>query len=143
MGRPSKLTDAITEQVAKIAKLGATEREIAEIIGVDAATIWRWKEASEPFRNALKLGKSEPDDRVERSLFWRAVGYSHDDVDIRVVNGEVVITPIVKHYPPDTVACIFWLKNRRKEEWRQNPDDGGGGADGAKVLDKLASRLPD
>ena len=24
--------------------------------------------------------------------------------------------------PPDTIACIFWLKNRRRQEWRDKFD---------------------
>ena len=45
----------------------------------------------------------------------RANGYEHDEVDIRVVSGEIVQTPIRKYYPPDTTAAIFWLKNRRPD----------------------------
>jgi hypothetical protein len=34
-------------------------------------------------------------------------------------------------YPPDTQACIFWLRNRRRQTWQakpadaDEPDDGG------------------
>jgi len=38
------------------------------------------------------------------------------------VNGEIVQTPIRKYYPPDTTAAIFWLKNRRKETWRDKTE---------------------
>jgi hypothetical protein len=24
-----------------------------------------------------------------------------------------------RHYPPDTQACIFWLRNRRSQNWRE------------------------
>ena len=30
-----------------------------------------------------------------------------------------VFLPYVEHFPPDTTACIFWLKNRRPEVWRE------------------------
>jgi hypothetical protein len=26
--------------------------------------------------------------------------------------------PYVEHVPPDVTACIFWLKNRDPEHWR-------------------------
>jgi len=32
--------------------------------------------------------------------------------------------PIVEHVPPDVTACIFWLKNRKRAEWRDKPDEG-------------------
>jgi hypothetical protein len=28
----------------------------------------------------------------------------------------------VEHLPPDTTACIFWLKNRRRQDWRDRVD---------------------
>jgi hypothetical protein len=30
--------------------------------------------------------------------------------------------PCVKHVAPDTTAQIFWLKNRRPEEWRDRQE---------------------
>jgi hypothetical protein len=43
-------------------------------------------------------------------------------MDIRVVQGEIVQTPIRKFYPPDTTAAIFWLKNRKPGEWRDKQE---------------------
>ncbi len=35
-----------------------------------------------------------------------------------------VYAPYVEHMPPDVTACIFWMKNRMPERWRdvQNVD---------------------
>ena len=38
--------------------------------------IWRWRAKHEEFCNAVKAGKEAFDDRVERSLAQRAIGYS-------------------------------------------------------------------
>ena len=118
-GRPSDFEDEFVEQARKLAVLGATDIEIADILGVSVRTVYRWKASVPAFCQALKVGKAEADDRVERSLFSRANGYEHDEMDIRVVNGEIVQTPIRKYYPPDTTAAIFWLKNRRPDLWRE------------------------
>lgn len=129
MARPSKFKDIFVSQAEKLCKLGATDIEVADFFEVDVRTIYRWKTENDAFCQALKAGKAESDDRVERSLFARATGYEHDEVDIRVVGGEIVQTPIRKYYPPDTTACIFWLKNRKTEEWRdkvEHAGDGGG-----------------
>lgn len=126
MGRPSGLTADKIKQAEKLARLGATDAEIADFFEVSRMTIMRWKEANPRFCDALKVGKEPADDRVERSLFARATGYECDDVDIRVVGGEVVQTVVRKHYPPDPVSCIFWLKNRRPDKWRQVVPEGGG-----------------
>lgn len=117
-GRPTKFKPEFIEQVAKLCKLGATDIEIADFFEVDVRTLYRWKTENDNFCQALKIAKDEADNRVERSLFARANGYEHNDVDIRVVEGQIVQTPIRKYYPPDTTAGIFWLKNRRSAEWR-------------------------
>jgi hypothetical protein len=127
-GRPSGLTPERVKQAEKLAKLGATDQEVADFFEISRMTVTRWKESSPAFCAALKAGKAPADDRVERSLYSRATGYEHDEVDIRVVGGEVVQTPIRKFYPPDTVACIFWLKNRRPDKWRAQPEEGAGDA---------------
>lgn len=118
-GRPTDYKPEYAKQAEKLCRLAATDIEIADFFNVDVRTIYRWKEAHEEFCQSLKTGKEIADERVERSLFARATGYEHDEVDIRVINGEVVQTPIRKYYPPDTTAGIFWLKNRRKDQWRE------------------------
>lgn len=128
MARPTKYQLSYPAQAEKLCKLGATDIEIADFFGVDKATINRWKAEYPEFCASVKSGKGMADERVERSLFARAIGYEHDDVDIRVIEGKVVQTAIRKHYPPDSTAGIFWLKNRRGELWRdkQNVEHSGG-----------------
>ena len=94
------------------------------------------------FSESLKQYKARADDLVEQSLFRRATGYECDEVDIRVVNGEVVQTPLRRIYPPDTTACIFWLKNRQPDQWRAQDKDETPG-DKSDTLKKLADNLPD
>jgi hypothetical protein len=85
------------------------------------------------FSEALKNGKGLADANVANRLYCRAMGYEHDDVDIRVVGGEIVQTHIRKYYPPDTGAAIFWLKNRQKAKWRDKIDHEHAGADGGPI----------
>lgn len=121
-GRETLFKPEYVEQAEKLSMLGATDVEIADFFGVDRSTLYRWKLAHEEFRDALKVGKEKADERVVSSLYHRALGYSHPDVDIRVIEGEIVQTELVKHYPPDTAAAIFWLKNRRKDDWRDKQE---------------------
>lgn len=122
MARPSKFKQEFITQAEKLCKLGATDIEVADFFEVDVRTLYRWKGENELFCQALKAGKAESDDRVERSLFARATGYEHNEVDIRVVDHAIVQTPVRKYYPPDTTAAIFWLKNRKPGEWRDKTD---------------------
>lgn len=118
VGRPTKYRPEYAHQAAVACKLGATDAQLADLFSVSVSTIALWKVKHVEFSDAIKVPKEIADDRVEQSLFRRATGYEHDEVDIRVVEGQIVQTPIRKVYPPDTAAGIFWLKNRRKEEWR-------------------------
>jgi hypothetical protein len=88
--------------VVYMARTGMIDVDMAEAFGVAESTIQKWKQDHPPFAKAITKGKEDPDAQVEASLFQRANGYTHED----------------KHYPPDVVACIFWLKNRRQDRWR-------------------------
>ena len=47
----------------------------------------------------------------------------HDEEKVYVSkDGEVTRVAVEKHYPPDVTACIFWLKNRMREEWRDKQE---------------------
>lgn len=107
----------------KLALLGATDAQMAEAFDVGERTFQSWKARHVELSAVLKAAKLVPDAEVAHSLYRRALGYSHPEDDIRTVsagNGmsEIVITPTVKHYPPDTTAAIFWLKNRQPKLWR-------------------------
>lgn len=117
-GRPTKFKPEYIVTARALAKLGATNMEMAEAFSVSLSTLNLWKVEHAEFSDAVKVGKDIADERVVDSLYQRAMGYSHEDTDIRVVDGVIAETPMIKHYPPDTTAAIFWLKNRRPDEWR-------------------------
>lgn len=121
-GRPSKFNDAIREKIIQLAKAGKTEQQIAEIIGVHVNTIGNWKGRHQDLLWALNESKQVADELVEASLFSRAVGYSHPEVKVFCDKGEITEHHVQKHYPPDVTAGIFWLKNRKPEEWRDKQD---------------------
>ena len=134
MSRPTKWKPEFANTARLAAKLGATDREIAEMLGVSERTLNNWKHEHPEFAGALLLGKDAADDRVEQSLYRRAVGYEHDAVKIAVnAQGEITQVQFTERYPPDTTAAIFWLKNRRKEEWRDVSRQEQTGADGAPL----------
>ena len=121
-GRKTLFKPEYVKQAAKLCLLGATDAQMADFFGVGVSTFSLWKVRYPELSEALKANKDEADKRVVSSLFHRAMGYEHDEVDIRVVGGEIVKTPIRKYYPPDTTACIFWLKNRQSADWRDKVD---------------------
>ncbi len=135
-GRPSSYKPEFAQQAAKLCALGATDAELADFFQVTTVTIWRWQSVHEEFLNALKRGKDAADERVERSLYARATGYTHDAVKIFMPAGakEPVYAKYQEHVPPDVTAQIFWLKNRRREEWRDKQEHEHTGKDGAPLV---------
>lgn len=117
-GRPSKFDPAFVEQAQKLALMGATDKQMADFWGVSEQTLNTWKHTHPEFLESLKAGKLIADGTVVQSLYRRANGYSHGAVKILQYEGAPVIVPYTEHYPPDTTAAIFWLKNRQPALWR-------------------------
>ena len=141
-GRPTKYSKEFDEQARKLAMLGLIDTEIADFFVINIATLYRWKNSHKSFCDALKAGKLIPDAEVAISLFERATGYEHPEDKIFQFEGQPVIVPTTKHYPPDATSMIFWLKNRQPGYWREKPEGGGGIEDIAQALNNLAHALP-
>jgi hypothetical protein len=120
-GRPLAVAEpwneSIPERAYALCLLGLRDADLATAFGVSIYTIDKWKQTHPEFREALSRGKEQADAKVADALYHKAVGYTHKAVDIRIVDGEVVKIPYTKIYPPDTTACIFWLKNRQRQYW--------------------------
>lgn len=133
VGRPSSYRPEYAEQARKLCELGATDKDLADFFEVAISTVSLWKTKHPEFSEALKVGKAAADDRVENSLYHRAVGYTFDAVKIFQHQGQVIEAPYREHVPPDVTAQIFWLKNRRKAEWRDKIDHELAGKDGGAI----------
>ena len=117
-------------------------------MGIGLSTYYRWQQEHGELREAIKKGKAPVDIEVENALLKRALGYSYDEVikDAEPTgktddNGKPIykthIRTITKYVAPDTLAQIFWLKNRRPDRWRDKPveiEDNG-------TMDKLDKML--
>ena len=124
-GRPSEYKDEYAKIAESLCKLGATDAEIAEALGFCETTINSWKLKHQEFSEALKNGKMLADARVADSLYRRATGYEHKAVKIvaDAKTGAEHQVEYIERYPPDTTACIFWLKNRQRAKWRDRVEN--------------------
>jgi transposase-like protein len=122
-GRPSQYQPQFIERAKEMCVNGATDAELAEEFGVTVTTLYNWRAKHPEFLEALKVPKAIADERVERSLFERATGYSRESVKIFLAkDGSIVEAPFIEHVPPDATAMIFWLKNRKPNDWRDKTD---------------------
>lgn len=117
-GRPTKYKPEYDEQAYKLCLLGHTDKELASFFDVSEQTVNAWKHEHPSFLESLRKGKDIADSDVSQALYKSALGYSHPDVDIKVIDGQIVETDLTKHYPPNPTSAIFWLKNRQSGKWR-------------------------
>jgi hypothetical protein len=77
--------------------------------------------AGEPaFLESIARGKLMADAEVANRLHQPACGYSHGAVKLyRQDDGSVTQVPYTVEYPPDTQAASLWLRNRRRQDWRE------------------------
>lgn len=135
----SKYKEWLTEDglllIEAWARNGLTDEQIAHNMGINVATLYRYKQSYCEICNALKKGKEVVDIQVENALFKRAVGYSFAETtkesrpNLETGKYELIVTKeVIKEIPPDTTAQIFWLKNRNPGAWRDKREVGVNGA---------------
>lgn len=107
------------------ARDGLTDEQIAQNIGVAVCTLYDWEARFPEISEALKKGKEVVDYEVENALYKRAVGYTYEEETKEMSRdprtGEITrqtVRVTKKHVPPDVLALIYWLKNRKPKAWR-------------------------
>lgn len=136
------LTEESLLRLEAWARDGLTDEQIAENIGIRRETLYDWKKKYSHISNALKRGKDVVDIQVENALLNKAQGITKTlikPIKIKTVtydNGKRVKEEEHIEYaeeevfvPPDTVAQIFWLKNRKPNTWKDKPVDNEGQQD--------------
>lgn len=123
-GRPDEYQSDYARMALAHCRLGATRDALADLFDVNTTTIDRWISRYKEFGDAVKSGIMEAfSPRVVRSLAELAIGYVVDTEEVKVMRtGEIIRYPVRKKYPPNVTACIFWLKNRDPENWRDVQD---------------------
>ena len=109
---------------------GLTDEQIADNMGIACGTLYRWMNEHSEICEALKTGKDEADMIVENALFQSAVGYDYEEIteelkwDNKTRSYVMKVTKRqTKHQAPSNTAQIFWLKNRRAEQWRDKVEN--------------------
>lgn len=108
------------------ARQGLTDEQIAKNIGISKVTFYDWLKKYPNISNSLKRGKAPVDFEVENALLKRAIGFEYEETEtiIEEIDGKQKkrVKKIKKVALPETSAIIFWLKNRKPEQWRKfNP----------------------
>lgn len=116
--KPTKIDTIDLDQLRQLAMDGKTMVEMAKFFKISTASIYNYQKDNPKFLEAIKDGKKDADNRVERALYERACGYSHPEEKIFCSDGFISRANTTKHYPPDTAAAFIWLKNRQSGKWK-------------------------
>ena len=106
-------------QIAAWARDGLIDEQIAHNMGIRRSTLSEWKKRFPDIADALKKNKNIVDIEVENALYKRAVGYEYTEKTIEIDDdGKKRVKTTKKRMAPETLAIIFFLKNRKPDEWR-------------------------
>lgn len=114
------------KKVQDLFELGATEYDIAKILKTNTSTVTRWREAHPEFDEVIRNGYRDIDSEVAKSMLKRMVGYDKEEVTV-IQNfdsegkpkGDYTVKTTNKHYPPDLVTSLNWLKSRWPELFKE------------------------
>lgn len=120
-GRPTVWKDAFCELARKRCLLGCTNTELADFLGVSLSSVELWIRTKPKFSRSLQAGREGGDTLVANAMYQRACGYTHPEEQLFQFQGNVIRAQTTRHYPPDTEAARFWLRNRHPDKWRDKP----------------------
>lgn len=138
MARVDSKEIIIEEKLKEIEKWisnGVTEKEIAKNLGIAYSTFRKHKTTMSALREAIKEGLEEKNQEVEKALYKKCIGYHYfeqvatkvkkeklaDDNITVLTNEEVEVTEVKKYSLPDLAAQKYYLNNRDKVKWKEDP----------------------
>ncbi|OQO87190.1 transposase [Enterococcus casseliflavus] len=144
----AKYTEWLTEEgLLKIegwARDGLTDKQVAHNMNIAESTLHEWKKKYSVLSESLKRGKEVVDRQVENALLKRALGYEFKETTQELTEDGMRVTKVItKQQAPDTTAQIFWLKNRKPQEWRDKQETEISGHIRTDKLDSILTQLSD
>lgn len=123
------------ELIETMVEKGATDKEIAKKIGVGYSTFRKYKAQDEDIKQIMAQGKEKKNQAVEQAVYKCATGYTYyeevvtklkkeevtEDGNI-ITKEEVKISSVKKYRGPDLAAQKYWLNNKEKAKWKDDPN---------------------
>lgn len=106
--------------MARVAcRLGAIDKDLQELFGVCEKTLHNWRNKHPDFKQATEAGKASANQQVIDALFKRATGCVTTK-EALTKHGDIV--ELRTEHPPETAACMSWLYNRCRDDWKKDPE---------------------
>ncbi len=138
MARPNKYDSDVKprfDEITEWLQIGATDREIADNLGINKATMCDYKKKYAEFNELIKNGRKKPVQAIKAALFKRATGFTYSEKKIVrkqiLLKGEdeteipatlVQVEEYEKCALPDPASAMILLKHWDKEHgWTNDP----------------------
>lgn len=159
MGRKSIDEDLESQQtlIISMVKDGFTDKEISKRLGISLSTWRRKKSQNNKIKEIIEEVTDEKDRQVEEKLFKNCIGYHYyeevatkvkEEVKEETENGEVivltkehvVVSNVKKYKGPDLNAQKYWLNNKKKAVWKDDPHKVANDKELTKIKKKQAEQ---
>ena len=138
-GRPTRYAPEHAEMARLYYESGATDQQVANLLRIHLATLYRWRELHPEFAEAAQAGKGDADARVQFAMYRRAIGYDYRETKVFLPLGAKapVEVEVTRHVPADGHVGMQWLRIRRPAEWREPRETD----DNSDLAERLAEAL--
>ena len=105
---------------------GSTDKEIAAAVDVGYSTYRKYKAENAELKAIVIQGKDKKDQSVEKAVYNNAIGYYYnEEIVTKIKTGEftegVKISSVEKYKGPDLAAQKYWLNNKDKTRFKDDP----------------------
>lgn len=126
MGRPNKYETNVKprfDEILEWLQIGATEKEIAENLGINSKVFCKYKKQYSDLNDLIKKGRKQPVQAIKAALFKRATGFSYtEEKYIEDSEGYWKKETLTKTALPDPTAAMMLLKHwDHEQEWTSDP----------------------
>lgn len=141
-GRPALFenlpTDVICRNVTRYLKLGVSHEQAAVALGISVDTFYDWIKKYRQFSEAVKAGEIDADAEMASAMYRAGTGNKRIvEQFVKLKDGpdreRVEVVEVEIEDPLNVSAQIFWLKNRRRDLWKDMRSTEMSGPDGRAI----------
>lgn len=123
------------DMIKNMAEEGSTDKEIASALNIPYSSYKRYKKENSELKEVLTEAKDKKNQEVEKALYKCCIGYKYyeevatkvkeevlaDDGVTVLTKESVVVSNVKKYKGPDLSAQKYWLNNKKKAVWKDDP----------------------
>jgi len=121
--------------IESMAESDSTDKEIAEKLDISYSSFKRHKSQNSELKELMAQCKDKKNEQVEQSLFKCCNGYIYyeevatkvkeevldEKTNIILVKEDVKVVKVKKYKVPDLASQKYWLNNKKKATWQEDP----------------------